>query len=107
MKTRRDYTNASGYICPTENTAIYNADRGIKDSYTAPMIRPKVERLKQTPPPPKPKDENLQKARRMYAALCGIAAMMDMSIENITLKVKGDASRYKNNGEKKCVERED
>ena len=42
MKTRRDYTNASGYICPTENTAIYNADRGIKDSYTAPMTRPKV-----------------------------------------------------------------
>lgn len=33
--------------------------------------------------------------------------MMDMSIEDITLKVKGDASRYKNNGEKKCVERED
>lgn len=107
MKTRRDYTNASGYICPTENTAIYNADRDIKDSYTAPMTRPKVGQLKQTPPPPKPKDENLQKARRMYAALCGIAAMMDMSIEDITLKVKGDASRYKNNGEKKCVERED
>ena len=39
--------------------------------------------------------------------VCGIAAMMDMSIEDITLKVKGDASRYKNNGEKKCVERED
>ena len=25
--TRRDYTNASGYFCPTENTAIYLADR--------------------------------------------------------------------------------
>ena len=24
--TRRDYTNASGYFCPTENTAIYLAD---------------------------------------------------------------------------------
>lgn len=43
----------------------------------------------------------------MYAALCGIAAMMVMSIDDITLKVKGDASRYKNNGEKKRVERED
>ena len=105
MKTRRDYTNASGYICPTENAAVYNVDRGIKDSYTAPMIRPKVGRLKQIPPPPKPKDENLQKARRMYAALCGIAAMMDMSIEGITLKVKGDAARYKNIGEGKTIER--
>lgn len=75
MKTRRDYTNASGYICPTETTAIYNADRGIKDSYTAPMIRPKVERLKQTPPPPKPKDENLQKAKRMYCDYCN--SLMD------------------------------
>lgn len=25
--TRRDYTNASGYFSPTENTAIYLADR--------------------------------------------------------------------------------
>ena len=30
---------------------------------------------------------------------------MDIAIEDITLKVKGDASRYKKNGEKKCVER--
>ena len=66
---------------------------------------PALARVSVPLPPPKPKDENLQKARRMYAALCDIAAMMDMSIEDITLKVKGDASRYKNNGEKKCVER--
>ena len=25
--TRRDYTNASGFFCPTENTATYLADR--------------------------------------------------------------------------------
>lgn len=106
MKTRRDYTNASGYICPTENAAIYNVDRGIKDSYTAPMIRPKAVRLKQTPPP-KPKDENLQRARRMFTALCAVAAMMDISIDDITLKIKGDAARYKNIGEKKCIERMD
>lgn len=28
--TRRDYTNASGYFCPTENTAIYIDDITIK-----------------------------------------------------------------------------
>lgn len=108
-RIRRDYTNASGYICPTENAAIYNADKGVRESYTAPMRKVQTEtlRVKNKPAPtlPKPKDENLKRARQLYAALCGIAGMMDVSIEEITLKCKGDPYRYKSTGEKKTLER--
>lgn len=109
-RIRREYTNASGYFCPTENQAIYNADRGIRETYTAPQRKVQTEtlRVKNKPapaPPPKPKDENLKRARQLYAALCGIASMMDVSIEEITLKCKGDPYRYKNTGDKKALER--
>lgn len=109
-RIRREYTNASGYFCPTENQAIYNADRGIRETYTEPQRKVQTEtlRVKNKPapaPPPKPKDENLKRARQLYAALCGIASMMDVSIEEITLKCKGDPYRYKNTGDKKALER--
>ena len=108
-RIRRDYTNASGYICPTENAAIYNADKGVRESYTAPMRKVQTETLlvknKPAPTLPKPKDENLKRARQLYAALCNIAGMMDVSIEEITLKCKGDPYRYKNTGDKKMLER--
>lgn len=107
-RIRRDYTNASGYVCPTENQAIYNVDRGICDSYTAPMRQTKTEVLKtkNPPTPPKEKDENLKRARQLYGVLCNIAGMMDCTIKEITIKHKGDPSRYKNIGEKKTIERE-
>lgn len=80
--TRRDYTNASGYFCPTENTAIYLADRE-----------------------PQPKDDDLKRVRNLYAAICSIAAMMDMRIDDITIKVKGDSGRYKTVDPARTIER--
>lgn len=104
---RSDYTNASGYFCPTENEAVYRVDRGIRDSYTAPIKKRATQTMtaKKPQPPPVPKDENLKKARQMYSALCCIASMMDISIDAITLKCKGDPSRYKTVGDKKTIER--
>ena len=104
---RRDRTNASGYVSPTENQAIYMVDRGIQYKYTAPARKTSTETLrpKNTPPKPAPKDENLKRARQLYGALCNIAGMMDVSIEEITLKCKGDPYRYKTVGEKRTLER--
>jgi len=105
--TRRDYTNAEGYICPTENSAVRNVDRGYTAVYTAPVKPPKTKVLKQkqAPPPPKPKDENLKRARQFFCVLTSIAGMMDFTIADITLKCKGDPSRYRTIGEKQTIER--
>lgn len=43
--------------------------------------------------------------RNLYAAICSIAAMMDMSIDGITIKVKGDSGRYKTVGPARTIER--
>ena len=108
LMVRRDYTNAEGYICPTENEAVRNVDRGYTAAYTAPIRKPKTQtmRAKVPTPPQKPKDENLKRARQLYSALCCIAGMMDISIDSITLKCKGDPARYSSIGDKKAIERE-
>jgi len=103
---RRDITNAQGYICPTENQAVYNADHPHQEPPVKPKPRPQVLREKQTPPPPKPKDENLKRARQLYSALCCIAGMMDVTIVDIALKCKGDPYRYHTVGEKRVIERD-
>ena len=56
-------------------------------------------------PAPKPKDDDLKRVRNLYAAICSIAAMMDMSIDDITIKVKGDSGRYKTVGPARTIER--
>lgn len=123
--TRRDYTNASGYFCPTENTAIYLADREpqpkpqrhrgvLTERDLAQMDASRKARASmaayfedppQKKPAPKPKDDDLRRVRNLYAAICSIAAMMDMSIDDITIKVKGDSGRYKTVGPARTIER--
>jgi len=105
---RRDYTNAEGYICPTENAAVRNVDRGYTAAYTAPIRKLKTQtmRAKVPTPPQKPKDENLKRARQLYSALCCIAGMMDVTIVDIALKCKGDPYRYHTVGEKRVIERD-
>lgn len=123
--TRRDYTNASGYFCPTENAAIYSADRkpapqrqkhsgvlrdgAIKQMDEGRDMRKSVAAyfgsLPQEKPTPKPKDENLKRVRNLYTAITAIAAMMDMSIDDITIKAKGDPGRYKTVGPARTIER--
>lgn len=123
--TRRDYTNASGYFCPTENAAIYSADRkpapqrqkhsgvlregALKQMDEGRDMRKSVaayfDSLPQEKPTPKPKDENLKRVRNLYTAITAIAAMMDMSIDDITIKAKGDPGRYKTVGPARTIER--
>lgn len=100
---RRDYTNASGYFCPTENAVLY----GGHEDYVAPMRKPQTqtaryngaEKGRYVEPPRK--DENLQQARQLFTALTAIAKMMGFSIEEITLRCRGE--RYANIGEAKSL----
>lgn len=128
--TRRDYTNASGYFCPTENTAIYLADSSGRELQQKPPKHSGVltdrdiaamdsgrnkrkslaayfDSLPQEPPrpTPKPKDIDLKRVRAFYLAICSIAAIVDMSIDDITITVKGDASQYKPVGKNRTIER--
>lgn len=128
--TRRDYTNASGYFCPTENTAIYLADSSGRELQQKPpkhsgvlterdiaaMDSGRSKRTslaayfdslpQETPKPtPKPNDIDLKRVRAFYLAICSIAAIVDMSIDDITITVKGDASQYKPVGKNRTIER--
>lgn len=129
--TRRDYTNASGYFCPTENTAIYLADRDpqqnpqqkpqrrsgvLNEQDIAQMdsgrdIRKSIAAYfdslpQETPKPtPKPKDIDLKRVRALYVAFSSIAAIVDMRIDDITITIKGDGSRYKTVGKTRTIER--
>ena len=129
--TRRDYTNASGYFSPTENTAIYLADREpqqnpqqkpqrrsgvLNEQDIAQMDSGRSKRTslveyfdslpqEQPRPTPKPKDIDLKRVRAFYLAICSIAAIVDMSIDDITITVKGDASQYKPVGKTRTIER--
>jgi hypothetical protein len=100
---RRDFTNQHGYFCPTENMAIKNANKNSKESVIVKKPKRKAKGPSQTPP--KQTDENLKKTRQLYSALCCIAGMMDCTIEDITIKAKGDSDRYKTVGEKRVIER--
>ena len=122
---RRDYTNQYGYICPTENSAVYFADRKpqpsrpkhsgvLRDGALKQMDEGRDMRKSmaayfedppQKKPAPKPKDDDLRRVRNLYAEICSIAAMMDMSIDDITIKVKGDSGRYKTVRPARTIER--
>lgn len=112
MTIRRDYTNGQGYVCPTENTAVYNLDKPPERPVT---VRPYKTTLReadcQKPDRPTPMQrlsqiaeqeeraakqeaEQLKKARQLWTALTGIAAMLDFSITKIELKGKGSPTRY-------------
>lgn len=105
---RRDLTNQFGYFVPTETEAIKNVDKDKRASVIGISSNKKTLVMKQKGPaqtPPKQKDENLKKARQLFSALCCIAGMMDCTIEEITIKAKGDSDRYKIIGEKRTIER--
>ena len=111
---RRDITNQHGYICPTENMAIKNINKTIDElaEFKAVELEQRrksaVRKKKPKGPaqtPPKQSDENLKKARQLFSALCCIAGMMDCTIEDITIKAKGDPDRYKTIGEIRAIER--
>ena len=121
--TRRDYTNASGYFCPTENTAIYLADREppqkpqrhsgvLTEQDIAQMDSGRSKRTSLAEyfdslpqEQQEPKDSDLKRVRTFYLAICSIAAIVDMRIDDITITIKGDGSRYKTVGKTRTIER--
>lgn len=112
MTIRRDYTNGQGYVCPTENTAVHNLDKPPERPVT---VRPykttlREEDLKKLDRPTpmqrlaqiaeqeeraaKRDEDQLKKARQLWTALTGIAAMLDFSITKLEMKAKGSPTRY-------------
>ena len=112
MTIRRDYTNGQGYVCPTENTAVYNMDKPPErpvqaKPYPKAMHEEQLKKLDKTTPvqrlsqiaeqeerAAKQEAEQLKKARQLWTALTGIAAMLDFSISKLELKAKGSPTRY-------------
>lgn len=111
MSIRRDYTNGSGYVCPTENAAIGHLDKP-KERIQRPARHSGVlheqELNRMSKPTPmqvlaqiaaqdaqEAKDtENLKKARQLMNVLTTIAQMVDFSVTGIELKPKGSPVRY-------------
>lgn len=105
-RIRRDYTNASGYISPTENEAIFRADRGISDSYIAPMRKPDIQVMRPTAEQPA-QDADLKRMRQLFAALTAIAGLADATIVDIKFKCKGNPARYGLNEQGATIRRMD
>lgn len=112
MTIRRDYTNGQGYVCPTENTAVYNMDKPPERPvqarpYSKTMREEALKKLDKPTPmqrlaqiaeqeerTAKRDEEQLKKARQLWTALTGIAAMLDFSITKLEMKAKGSPARY-------------
>lgn len=112
MTIRRDYTNGQGYVCPTENTAVHNLDKPperpvavksypmtLREEYLKKLDKPTaMQRLaqiaEQEERAAKRDEEQLKKARQLWTALTGIAAMLDFSITKLEMKAKGSPARY-------------
>ena len=108
MSIRRDYTNGSGYVCPTENAAISHLDKP-KERIPRParhsgvLHEQELNRMsKQTPmqdlaqiAEKEAKDaENLKKARQLMNVLTTIAQMVGFCVTGIELKPKGNPDTY-------------
>lgn len=112
MTIRRDYTNGQGYVCPTENTAVHNLDKPPERPVTVrrykTTLREEDQKKLDRPTPmqrmaqiaeqeeraAKQEAEQLKKARQLWTALTGIAAMLDFSITKLEMKAKGSPTRY-------------
>lgn len=116
MTIRRDYTNGSGYICPTENAAIREMDKPAERAITAKpyktVMREGALKKLDRPTPMQAltqiaerETETLKKARALWNALAGIAAVMDYSITAIELRPKGSSDRYYKDGTTKTLEK--
>lgn len=112
MTIRREYTNGQGYVCPTENTAVHNLDKpperpvAVKPYKTA-LHEQDLKRMDKLTPmqrlaqiaeqedlTAKQEAERLKRARQLWTALTGIAAMLDFSITKLEMKAKGSSARY-------------
>ena len=119
MSIRRDYTNGSGYVCPTENAAISHLDKP-KERIPRPARHSGVlheqELNRMSKPTPmqalaqiaerEAKDaENLKKARQLMNVLTTIAQMVDFSVTGIELKPKGSKDTYYKDAETQTMKK--
>lgn len=109
MTVRRDYTNGSGYVCPTENTAVYNLDKPQERPittrpYKTVLREEDCRRLDRKTPMQQLAEiaardtgnaEQLKKVRQLWTALASIAQVLDFSIVSIEIKAKGGDRYYK------------
>lgn len=108
MSIRRDYTNGSGYVCPTENAAICHLDKPkeriprparhsgvLHEQELSRMSKPTpMQALAQIAAQEAKEAENLKKARQLMNVLTTIAQMVDFCVTGIELKPKGSPVRY-------------
>ena len=108
MSIRRDYTNGSGYVCPTENAAIGHLDKPkeriprparhsgvLHEQELSRMSKPTpMQALAQIAAQEAKEAENLKKARQLMNVLTTIAQMVDFCVTGIELKPKGSPVRY-------------
>lgn len=119
MSIRRDYTNGSGYVCPTENAAIRHLDKP-KERIPRPARHSGVlheqELNRMSKPTPmqalaqieeqEAKDaENLKKARQLMNVLTTIAQMVDFCVTEIELKPKGSQDTYYKDAKTQTMEK--
>lgn len=122
MSIRRDYTNGSGYVCPTENAAIRHLDKP-KERIPRPARHSGVlheqELNRMSKPTPmqalaqiaaqdaqEAKDaENLKKARQLMNALATIAKMVDFCVIGIELKPNGSPDTYYKDAETQTMKK--
>ena len=119
MGIRRDYTNQFGYFCPTENAAIYEADKPIqkprqikprpsvgvlREDEIARMDKEKKDtksslidyfnQVEKVEVPEKP-DQGLKIARSLKVIFNAIAALQKYKIKDCVLVDKATQKEYK------------
>ena len=113
MATRRDRTNQFGYVCPTENEAVWNADhshhpkkrdgiRVLTDEQIRHQGIQKTEVRKQldsfsafldTPADPEA-DKRMKRMRNVYITIAHVCSLAGVKIDSIRLHFPGETKVY-------------
>jgi len=108
MATRRERTNQYGYVCPTENAAIWNADHPQKRERTRVLTEDqiksqgiqKTEARKQldsfsafldTKTEP---DKRLKRMRNVYITIAHVCSLAGVKIDGLRLHFSGETKVY-------------
>ena len=119
MAIRREYTNGSGYVCPTENAAIAHLDKPkeriqrparhsavLHEQELSRMSKPTpIQALAQIAEQEAKDAENMKKARQLMNVLTTIAQMVDFCITGIELKPKGSQYTYYKDAKTQTMEK--
>lgn len=117
MATRRDRTNQFGYVCPTENQAIWNADHSPKQSSkrktrVLPENQIRNQGVQKTDAAKQleslsayveqmdgkengtKEEQKLKKLRNIYAIIINICSLAGVRLNGIQLHYTGDSTVY-------------